>query len=63
MTLDDAPCLDPLEGVAWSSLTLDDVICRDGKFKGKDGKENDHNRNKNPYKIMINKNSYFLGSF
>ena len=61
MTLDDAPCLDPLEEVVWSSLTLDDVNCRDGKFERKDGKENVNIRNKIPNRI--NRNSHLLGSF
>lgn len=42
MKLDDAPCMDELAGVPWSSLTLDDVNCRDGKL----GKFEKHNKAK-----------------
>ena len=44
MKLDDAPCMDELAGVSWSSLTLDDVNCRDGKL----GKFEEHKAKKKP---------------
>ena len=62
VVLDDAPCMDPLAEVPGSSLTLDDVNCRDGKL-GKFEKQKTQKtqgkkekKEKNPIIFAIRKN-------